>query len=114
MENIIIKDLNINNYKAVGLLMSSGFTQDEDGFWSNNIIEDFYINNEDDFVLNGEFVVKFGNIKGEFNCKNIGLTTLKGAPLKCKSFDCSYNNLKVLDFIPISHMYNFTGCNIKK
>ena len=47
---------------------------------------------------NGEgFTINFGNITGNFDCSNLGLTSLEGAPQKVGgSFYCSHNQLTSL------------------
>ena len=45
--------------------------------------------------------IQFGTIKGNFNCSNNELTSLKGSPEKVKGyFHCSFNNLTTLEGAP--------------
>lgn len=45
---------------------------------------------------------QFGNIKGDFDCSNNSLTSLKGAPQKVKGyFSCSNNHLESLRYSPV-------------
>ncbi len=44
--------------------------------------------------------VRFGTIKGTFNCSNNHLTSLSGSPSRCWFFDCEHNQLTSLDGAP--------------
>ena len=47
------------------------------------------------------FAIDFGEVTGLFNCSELGLTSLKGAPQTVgRSFDCSYNKLTSLEGAP--------------
>ena len=47
------------------------------------------------------FIVDFGKITGDFDCSDLGLTSLKGAPQEVGgNFDCSYNQLTSLEGAP--------------
>ena len=47
------------------------------------------------------FIVDFGKITGDFDCSDLGLTSLKGAPQEVGGyFDCSYNQLTSLEGAP--------------
>ena len=55
----------------------------------------FISNNYDGFTIN------FGKITGSFNCSELGITSLKGAPTEVDDyFDCSRNNLTSLEGAP--------------
>ena len=52
--------------------------------------------------------VRFGKIKGSFDCSNNNLKSLEGAPSQVGySFSCSYNNLKSLEGAPSQVGDNF-------
>ena len=54
-----------------------------------------------DIVLDGKLKIKFGHVKGYFNCRHNELTALEGAPQKVGGyFICSYNKLTTLDGAP--------------
>ena len=45
--------------------------------------------------------IQFGTVKGNFDCKNNNLISLKGVPREVKgNFDCSFNNLTSLEGAP--------------
>ena len=47
------------------------------------------------------FIIDFGEVTGDFDCLNLGLKSLKGAPQKVGGhFDCSYNQLTSLERAP--------------
>ena len=47
------------------------------------------------------FTINFGKVTGDFNCSELGLTSLKGAPIEVGgSFTCSWNNLTSLEGAP--------------
>lgn len=47
------------------------------------------------------FIINFGEILGDFDCSDLGLTSLKGAPTKVgRDFNCSSNNLISLEGAP--------------
>ena len=56
------------------------------------------------FVAEGGdgFTIDFGEVKGNFDCSELGLTSLKGAPLLVYGdFDCSKNKLTSLKDAPM-------------
>jgi len=54
-----------------------------------------------DIIVDGKFIIKFGKVKGYFDCYKCELTTLKGAPKYVGgSFSCSHNNLTTLEGAP--------------
>lgn len=58
-----------------------------------NVFEDVKI----ECAPGGKLPFNFGTVHGSFNCSNISLSSLDGAPQKVfGSFDCSHNNLKSL------------------
>jgi hypothetical protein len=62
------------------------------------------------YLNNGlyEIPIKFGRVRGHFNCSNNQLTTLKNAPNWVGgSFYCSHNNITSLEFAPSKVGGNF-------
>jgi len=54
-----------------------------------------------DIIVDGKFIIKFGKVKGYFDCYKYELTTLKGAPKYVgRDFDCAFNNLTSLKGAP--------------
>jgi hypothetical protein len=52
-------------------------------------------------VKDGRFIIKFGKVKGYFDCSSSKLTSLEGAPKYVGGyFNCSYNNLTSLEGAP--------------
>ena len=69
---------------------------DYDGYLDKDILNAFFISEDKD-----GFTINFGKITGEFNCSELGLTSLKGAPTEVGGwFDCSYNQLTSLEGAP--------------
>lgn len=54
--------------------------------------------------------IRFGTVKGSFNCSHNKLTSLEGSPIKSKTFDCSYNDLETLLHCP-SEIENYFDCS---
>ena len=53
------------------------------------------------YIIDGAFPIKFGHIKGDFNCDFTDLESLEGAPTKVDgSFACEYNKLTSLESAP--------------
>ena len=66
------------------------------------------------FVAEGGdgFTIDFGEVKGNFDCSELGLTSLKGAPLLIGGdFDCSKNKLTSLKDAPMEVGGNFYSSN---
>ena len=66
------------------------------------------------FVAEGGdgFTIDFGEVKGNFDCSELGLTSLKGAPLLVYGdFDCSKNKLTSLKDAPMKVGGNFYSSN---
>ena len=69
---------------------------DYDGYLDKDILNAFFISEDKD-----GFTINFGKITGEFNCSELGLKSLKGAPTEVGGwFDCSYNQLTSLEGAP--------------
>lgn len=57
---------------------------------------------EEDLVENGKLKIKFGSVGGDFDCSELGLTSLVGSPRKVNGdFDCSCNHLDDLYGSPL-------------
>ena len=68
---------------------------DYDGDLDKSILSTFVSEGGDGFTIN------FGKIKGGFDCSNLDLVSLKGAPQTVGgSFDCSFNQLTSLEGAP--------------
>ena len=66
------------------------------------------------FVAEGGdgFTIDFGRITGDFDCSDLGLTSLKGSPsLVDGDFDCSNNKLTSLKDAPMKVGGNFYSSN---
>ena len=61
-----------------------------------------------DIVSNGGLKIRFGHVKGYFDCSFNELTTLEGAPQEVDGyFNCSHNNLTTLNGAPKEVGYDF-------
>ena len=68
---------------------------DYDGFLSRKELKRYLKPNKDGFTIN------FGRISGDFDCSNLGLISLEGAPqIVGGDFWCSWNNLTSLEGAP--------------
>ena len=55
----------------------------------------------DDIVSDGKLKIRFGHVKGYFDCSYNELTTLDGSPQEVGgNFDCSHNELTTLEGAP--------------
>jgi len=69
------------------------------------------------FVENGKLTVSFGNVFGNFDCFDLGLTTLQGCPARVEgNFNCSDNPLEDYEYGPesVRGTIEVTGTLIKK
>src|SRR6056297_2151030 len=80
-------------------IKEQGAYQNKDKTWScDNDLNISYILKQLNF---NEIPVKFKIVKGNFNCSDNNLTSLKYSPkIIYKSFDCSNNNLTSLKYCP--------------
>ena len=86
----------------IGLSLKSVFTfnpqtnrYDYDGDLDNNILKNFISEDKDGFIIN------FGKITGNFDCSELDLISLKGAPTKVgEDFYCFKNHLTSLEGAP--------------
>ena len=110
------KEKEINILKSMFTLNPHTNRYDYEGDLSKNTLVNLVSENRDGFLVN------FGKITGDFNCSNLGLVSLKGAPqtvggyFNCYNnrfislegapqtvgdgFDCSYNQLSSLKGAP--------------
>ena len=69
---------------------------DYDGELDNNILNDFFVSEDKD-----GFTINFDKITGAFDCSDLDLVSLKGAPTEVgKHFYCSNNQLTSLEGAP--------------
>lgn len=79
---------------------------DFDGDLTRQMLSNFVAEDGDGFT------VDFGEVKGDFDCSGLGLTSLKGAPaLVDGNFNCSRNELTSLEDAPIKVGGNFYADN---
>ena len=90
------KEKEINKLKSMFTLNPQTNRYDYDGNLGNMILKNFVSEDKDGFIIN------FGKITGEFNCSELGLRSLKGAPQEVGGdFYCSGNQLTSLKGAPI-------------
>jgi len=71
---------------------------------------DYTINEDGSVDVDGNVIItskkinklplKYGKVLGDFDCSDVGLTTLEGAPHTVRRFNCAYNQLENLKFAP--------------
>ena len=89
------KEKEINRLKSKLKLNSQTNRYDYDGDLSKNDLSNFIAENKEGFTIN------FGKVTGSFDCPNLELTSLKGAPQKVgRDFYCYNNNLRSLEGAP--------------
>ena len=90
------KEKEINKLKSIFTFNPQTNRYDYDGNLGNMILKNFVSEDKDGFIIN------FGKITGEFNCSELGLRSLKGAPQEVGGdFYCSGNQLTSLKGAPI-------------
>lgn len=47
-----------------------------------------------------ELPLKFNKVSGDFDCSRLSLVTLKGCPIEVGKFNCSFNQLNSLVYLP--------------
>jgi hypothetical protein len=111
-----LKGVTYENYRGIGYLMYLGFEQDEETEEWHYRGEKDQVKIEEDFglVSNGKFNIKFGSVPITFDCTRLGLTSLQGAPTYCSNFICDYNNITVVDHLPIAENYSLKNCEIER
>ena len=89
------KERKINRIKSIFTFNPQTNRYDYDGNLDTDIIRNAISEDKDGFIIN------FGKITGEFNCSELGLKSLKGAPKKVgKTFYCYGNQLTSLEGAP--------------
>ena len=89
------KEKELNKIKSKLKLNPQTNRYDYDGDLNKNDLSNFISEDKDGFTIN------FGKIIGDFDCSNLGLTSLKGAPHTVGGwFDCSHNYLTSLKGAP--------------
>ena len=86
------KEKELNRLKSMFTLNPQTNRYDYNGDLDNNKLKNFISEDKDGFIIN------FGKITGYFDCSNLSLTSLKGAPTEVGgSFNCSFNQLTSLE-----------------
>ena len=99
------KKKEINKIKSKLKLNPQTNRYDYEGDLDNEALSNFVSEDKDGFTIN------FGKITGYFNCSNLGLKTLKGAPTEVsKWFECTNNKFTSLEGAPQIVGRNF-NCN---
>ena len=99
------KKKEINKIKSKLKLNPQTNRYDYDGDLDNEALSNFVSEDKDGFTIN------FGKITGYFNCSNLGLKSLKGAPTEVsKWFECTNNKFTSLEGAPQIVGRNF-NCN---
>ena len=89
------KEKELNRLKSMFTLNPQTNRYDYDGDLDWNTLSNFVSENKNGFTIN------FGKITGNFSCYNLGLTSLKGAPIEVGGwFDSSWNKLTSLKGAP--------------
>ena len=89
------KEKELNRIKSIFTLNPQTNRYDYDGNLNVNELTTFVSEDKDGFTIN------FGKVTGDFNCSELGLTSLKGAPLTVgEKFICFSNNLTSLEGAP--------------
>ena len=89
------KKKEINKIKSKLKLNPQTNRYDYDGDLDNEALSNFVSEDKDGFTIN------FGKITGYFNCSNLGLKSLKGAPTEVsKWFECTNNKFTSLEGAP--------------
>ena len=89
------KEKELNRLKSMFTLNPQTNRYDYDGNLNVNDLDTFVSEDKDGFTIN------FGKVTGDFNCSELGLISLKGAPLTVgEKFICFSNNLTSLEGAP--------------
>ena len=89
------KEIKINRIKSIFTFNPQTNRYDYDGNLDTDIIKNTISEDKDGFIIN------FGKITGEFNCSELGLKSLKGAPTEVgETFYCYENQLTSLEGAP--------------
>ena len=94
-EKRVYKEKELNTLNSPFTLNPQTNRYDYDGDLDNNKLKDFISEDKEGFTIN------FGKIKGYFDCSDLGLKSLKGAPQEVDwHFKCSKNQLTSLEGAP--------------
>ena len=94
-EREVYKEKEINRLKSMFTLNPQTNRYDYDGDLDDNSLFNFISKDRDGFTIN------FGKITGKFKCSELGLKSLKGAPIEVgRDFDCHHNHLTSLKGAP--------------
>ena len=89
------KEREINSLKSMFTLNPQTNRYDYDGDLNKNDLSILVSEDKDGFIIN------FGKVTGDFNCSDLGLKSLKGAPTEIGGdFNCSWNKLTSLEGAP--------------
>ena len=94
----------INKFQVKNLKQEIKFWLDSMEIEDYTINEDLTVDVDGDVDLDNRNLIKipiqFGIVKGNFDCSENQLKSLKGSPKECEIFDCSFNNLESLKGCP--------------
>ena len=108
-ERKVYKEKEINAFKSKLKLNPQTNRYDYDGDLDKSILNAFFIAEDKD-----GFTINFGKITGNFDCYNLGLTSLEGAPQRVGGyFKCSNNQLTSLEGAPREVGGTFDCCHNK-
>jgi hypothetical protein len=97
-------------------LIEKGAFKNDDGTWSvGEDTHNFRLNEIPGIVKDGRLVVTFKETVNNFDCRDLGLTTLEGTPRKVGgAFYCEWNPLTSLIGGPLVAVksYNAQNCNL--
>ena len=94
-EREVYKEKEINRIKFKLKLNPQTNRYDYDGDLDSDTLSNFVSEDKDGFTIN------FGKVIGNFDCSDLGLVSLKGAPTEVSGyFDCTYNQLSSLEGAP--------------
>ena len=89
------KEKELNKLKSMFTLNPQTNRYDYDGDLDSDTLSNFVSEDKDGFIIN------FGKVTGKFDCSELGLTSLKGAPTEVGGWvDCSSNYLTSLEGAP--------------
>ena len=101
-ERKVYKEKEFNKLKSKLKLNPQTHRYDYDGDLDKDILNNFVSEDKDGFTIN------FGKVTGYFDCSELALVSLKGAPKKVgEDFNCCYNKLTSLKGAPQTVGGNF-------
>ena len=102
-EREVYKEKEFNSIKSKLNLNPQTNRYDYDGDLDAYIIKNFVSEDKDGFTIN------FGKVTGKFDCSELGLKSLKGAPqIVGRNFNCNYNRLTSLEGAPREVVKDFS------